>query len=206
LQEAALLGDLQPQKRLPAIQARQDHQPQKRLPTIQAWQGGNRVSDKSRTVEEVLSLLTQTPPRLTEICAGVQAVHLHTAPVTGEWSANEVLAHLRSCADVWGDCIATILAEDKPTIRAINPRSWIKRTNYPELEFGASLEAFIGQRAKLLAVLQSLPPESWARSATITGAGAPLERTLLSFAYRLGVHERPHVKQIATAIKMVQSV
>jgi len=37
---------------------------------------------------------------------------------------------------MWGTYMATIVAEDRPTIRAINPTTWIKSTNYPELEFG----------------------------------------------------------------------
>ena len=60
-----------------------------------------------------------------------------------------------------GDCIATILAEDRPTIRAVNPRTWIKKTDYPNLEFRPSLRAFTTQRADLLAVLKALPPEGW---------------------------------------------
>ena len=90
----------------------------------------------------------------------------------------------------------TILAEDAPTIRAINPTTWIKQTNYPELEFQSSLRSFAAQRAELLAVLQSLPDEGWLRKATVTGAGKVLERTVLFYAQWLATHERTHVKQI----------
>ena len=58
-------------------------------------------------------------------------------PIPRGWSATEILAHLRSCADVWGDCIAAILAEDRPTLRAINPTTWIDRTNYRETDVRA---------------------------------------------------------------------
>ena len=99
-----------------------------------------------------------------------------------------------------GDCIATILAEDRPTIRAVNPRTWIKKTDYPNLEFRPSLRAFSRQRAKLLAVLKPLPPKAWARSATVTGAGKPLQRTVLPYARWLTNHERSHVKHIARLV------
>ncbi|MDQ3467526.1 MAG: DinB family protein, partial [Chloroflexota bacterium] len=113
-----------------------------------------------------------------------------------EWSANDVLAHLRASADVWGNCIAAIIAEERPTLRAVNPRTWIKQTDYLELEFRPSLRAFATQRADLLAVLEPLPPEGWSRAATVTGAGKVLERTVLFYARWLAGHERPHVKQI----------
>ena len=116
-----------------------------------------------------------------------------------------MLAHLRACADVWGACITTMLAEDMPTLRAINPRAWIKRTDYLDLDFQPSLAAFARQRAELVAILQPLPRAAWSRAATVTGAGKPLERTVLSYARRMAGHERPHVKQIeriVTSLRM----
>ena len=114
-----------------------------------------------------------------------------------EWSANEVLAHLRACADVWGAAIATILDEDHPTIRAVNPRTWIDSTDYVQQAFGASLRAFTKQRVELMARLRPLTPEDWLRSATITGAGRPLQWSVQSYADRMAVHERSHIKQPA---------
>jgi hypothetical protein len=101
---------------------------------------------------------------------------------------------------MWGKYIATIVAEDRPTIRAMNPTTWIKSTNYPELEFALSLRAFTKQRAELLALLRPLPKAGWSRSATVTGAGRPRERTVLDYARWLANHERSHVKQIARIV------
>ena len=86
-------------------------------------------------------------------------------------------------------------------LRPIDPRTWIKQTDYPELEFRSSLQAFTIQRAGLLSVLEHLPHEAWVRAATVTGAGRVLERTVLSYAQWLATHERPHVKQIARISK-----
>jgi hypothetical protein len=149
------------------------------------------------TIEQVLALLVATPPRLAALTADLSPVQLRTAPADGEWSANEVLAHLRACADVWGGCIATILAEDMPRLRGVNPRAWIKKTNYRDLDFRPSLRAFAMQRAELLAVLESLPPEGWSRAAMVTDmVGKVFERTVLDYAQRLARHERTHLKQI----------
>ncbi len=98
---------------------------------------------------------------------------------------------------MWGGYIAMIVAEDRPTINAMNPTTWIKSTNYRELEFGPSLRAFSRQRAGLLSLLRALPRSGWSRSATVTGAGRPLEKTVLDYAHRLANHERSHVKHIA---------
>ena len=144
----------------------------------------------------MLTLLAATPPRLAALTAGVAPAHLETVPTPEGWSATEVLAHLRACADVWGNCIMAMLAEERPTLRAVNPRTWIKQTDYLEWAFGPSLRAFATQRAELLAVLDRLPLEGWSRAATVTGAGTVLERTVRFYAQWLVLHERPHVKQV----------
>ncbi len=115
-----------------------------------------------------------------------------------------MLAHLRSCADVWGNCITTLLHQDKPTIRTVNPTTWIKNTNYLEQGFRPSLQAFTVQRAKLLEVLKPLPAKTWSRSATVTGAGSPLVWTVQSYAQRLARHERPHWKQIRRIVEALR--
>jgi uncharacterized damage-inducible protein DinB len=157
-------------------------------------------------LDEVLRLLANTSGRIAELTADVPAELPATRPATTEWSVNEILAHLRSCADVWGDCIALLLSQDHPTLRAINPRQWIKRTDYPVQAYQASLRAFTDQRDKLLPVVQRLTPEQWARTATIRGAGSPLEKDEFSIAHRLALHERSHFAHIARTVQAVQAM
>jgi len=159
------------------------------------------VARQLMTIEQILSILRQTPDRLTELTAGVIGSQLHVAPEPGEWSVAEVLAHLRSCADVWGDVIETIVVTDHPTIRAVNPTTWIKTTDYREIEFARSLQAFTEQRHRLLGLMGHLPNDGWSRSATVLGAGNPLELTVRSYADRLARHERTHWRQVAKTVK-----
>ena len=151
-----------------------------------------------------MTLLAATPARLAALTAGLEPAQLQTPPHPEEWSANAVLAHLRACADMWGGAIVAMLAQDRPTLRAVNPRTWIKQTDYLELEFQPSLRAFATQRAELLVVLEPLAPAGWARAATVTGAGKVLERTVLFYARWLAGHERPHIKQIERIVNAMQ--
>ena len=86
----------------------------------------------------VMRLLEENPRRIASLTACLTPAHLRTPPGPDEWSANEVLAHLRSCADVWGGYIEKILDHDAPKIRAVSPRRWINRTDYREQEFESS--------------------------------------------------------------------
>jgi len=158
------------------------------------------MPSRSLTIKQILTVLAETPPRIAALTAGLAPAQLHTTSNPGEWSANDVLAHLRACADMWGDSIVTIIAEDRPTIRAVNPTTWIKKTDYLEQEFQPSLHAFATQRTDLMAVLETLAHEDWSRAATVTGAGKPLVQTVHTYAQRLARHERPHLKQIARIV------
>ena len=156
--------------------------------------------DRPLSIDQVLTQLKEQPQAIAALTAGLPRARLHRPPSRGEWSVNDVLAHLRSCADMWGKYIATIIAEDRPTIRAMNPTTWIKSTNYPEMEFSPSMRAFARQRAELLALLRPLPEPAWSRSAAVTGAGRPRERTVLDYARWLANHERTHVRHIARIV------
>jgi hypothetical protein len=159
------------------------------------------MTDQYLAIEKILMILKETPQRLAKLTARLDSAQLHTAPGAGEWSVSEVLAHLRACNEVWGGYyIMTILAQENPTIKAINPRTWIKNTDYLEQEFRSSLRTFTKQRKKLLAVLEPLPPKDWMRTNILIGAGKPLQQTLLSHADGLARHERAHLKQIEHTI------
>lgn len=155
------------------------------------------MARKLMSIERCLDLLAATPVRFSELTKDLTSDQLRVRPSREQWSANEVLAHVRACVDARGECIPRIIAEEQPTIRTVNPLRLIKHTNYLELDFRRSFRAFARQRAELLALLKALPPDSWERKATITGAGAVRQRSVLFYADWLADHERSHFKQIA---------
>jgi uncharacterized damage-inducible protein DinB len=163
------------------------------------------VRDNTLTIEHLLTMLAEAPQRIAALTADLPPARLHATPSEDEWSANDILAHLRACADVWGGSIVTMVREDHPTIRAISPRTWIRDTDYADRAFRPSFGAYSQQRTELVAFLEALTPEEWARGGTFTGAGRILERTVLSEASAIVNHERPHVNQIERIVNMCSS-
>jgi DinB superfamily len=159
--------------------------------------------DTPLTIEQILALLAAMPAHLADLTQGLSPAQLVAPPEPGEWSARDVLAHLRACSDMWGKYILLILNEDRPTFKAVNPTTWIKQTDYPQQEFQPSLQAFAAQRSDLLAILQPLAPDAWYRSAMVTGAGKPLERTVFTYAQWLANHERSHIRQVKNIVATV---
>jgi hypothetical protein len=163
------------------------------------------MTSTSPTIEQMMASLREAPAQIAALSEGLTAAQLRAAPAEGEWSMVWVLAHLRACADMWGEAMMRIIAEDRPAFQAVNPRAWIKKTEYPRLEFAPSFAAFCGQRRELLSVLEGLPPEGWARTATVRVWGATYERSALDYAERLARHERSHVRQIARTVEAVRA-
>jgi hypothetical protein len=141
--------------------------------------------------EGVLSLLAETPRRIAAAAAGHSAAELALPLATGEWSAVQILAHLRGCADVWPATIYAMLRADNPVLPLHAPREWARKKGYARLDFYRSFQVFIQEREELLRVLTGLPPASWLRGAQIGGR----RHTVFSQARRLALHEEVHCAQ-----------
>ena len=161
--------------------------------------------DTPLTNEQIIAALSAAPARLAELTAGLSPEQLLAPPAAGEWSARDVLAHLRACADVWGGYIAKILREERPAIRAVSPRTWIKQTVYLRQDFAPSLAAFSAQRSGLLALLRSLAPQDWQRLAVVTAVGKTQERSLYTYAQWIANHERSHLRQVEEIVAALQA-
>lgn len=148
-------------------------------------------------IEKYLYLLEETPQRLLKSTKSVDETRLQQRTAKEQWSVNDILAHLRACADVWGDSIDAMLAEEHPTVPYRHPRQWIKKTDYPELPFHESLKAFTAQRKQLLKALKRLSLEDWSRAATIQGR----EHTVFTQVRRMAMHENVHCEQIESLLQ-----
>ena len=166
--------------------------------------GGQRLPGaraNASKIQVVLTVLSETPQQIARVARGHSARRLHRKPAADAWSAQEIVAHLRACAEVWGGSIDRMLAEDHPTIRYVSPRGWIKKTDYLQQSFRETLRAFAGQRTALVGTLSKLNASSWARRATFTGTTAGREATVLDYARRIADHEVGHLDQLRRTIK-----
>jgi uncharacterized damage-inducible protein DinB len=152
-------------------------------------------------IEHVLTLLSGTPRDIARIVKGLSERQLQRQPHTDAWSAQQVVAHLRACADAYGHWITRMLAEDHPTIRYVSPRGWIRKTDYLQHNFSETLDGFSKERSRLLAVLTTLKPGEWARGATFTGTVSGRNGTVLSYAARMANHEVGHLDQIRRTVR-----
>lgn len=150
--------------------------------------------------EEYLQILADTPLRLAAASQGIEDARLSFKADQRSWSANDILAHLRACADVWGNCIQVMLAQEHPIIPYISPRTFIRKTDYPKQAFHSSLAAFTRQREELLRVLQAMDLDGWSRGGVLDDHHRLLEHTVFSTARRLAKHELEHCEQLESML------
>ena len=148
-------------------------------------------------IEKHLKLLEEIPRRIKSVTHELDDAHLQFKTDKKSWSVNDILAHLRSCSDLWTHSIYAMLAEHEPVFSDIDERKWAKVTRYAELPFAESFQAFSFQRENLLRVLKSLPFESWEKSAIIFER----KHTVFTQARRMTKHKNEHYAQIESLLR-----
>jgi len=143
-------------------------------------------------IDDMLRIHAETPGKFLMVSDRLTEDQLITRLDPDAWSANDILAHLRACADVWGRDIQAMLERDSPTLRHISPRTYIRKTNYLVLEFRASLQEFIEQRNLLMKKLKRLEENDWSLGAQIENR----QHTVFSHVRRMAQHELGHWQQL----------
>lgn len=156
------------------------------------------------TVDEIMAILPATVPRIALATNGLNDAQLVARPDPAEWSATELLAHMRAAQDVLGASIIRILREDRPAWRRLSPRERQRKGGYNDWAFHPAFEAFTNGRAELLTVLEPVKTEDWERVALVTVApGRSVEQTASFFGDWLAGHERDHLEQLERTIDLV---
>ena len=151
----------------------------------------------SAEIEQFLELLREAPRRIAAATGGVAESRLYLRTREEPWSVSDILAHLRASADVRGKFIQSMLTQENPTLRYLSPRTYIKKTNYVELAFPESFQAYKKQRNELLNTLKDLSIQEWSRSAIIKDR----PESVFSYTLYLTQHETAHCEQIEELLK-----
>jgi DinB superfamily len=156
----------------------------------------------SDQIQKHLEILEDSLHRISVLTGGLDESELRWTPQSMAWSAIEILAHLRSCADIWTYSIFAMLVEDNPSLAQMDERKWAKTAGYSKHPFVDSFQAYKLQRAVLLMVLRDLPVGSWSRSAQIEGR----KHTVFSQTRRMAMHEVEHCVQLEELILPIHPI
>jgi hypothetical protein len=131
--------------------------------------------------------------------AGLSAEAWHRRPEPEEWSAGEILCHLRDVElEVNLPRLQRILTEQDPFLSAVDPDGWAEPRGYRQQAGPEALVRFTEARMELVSMLEDLKPESWGKPARHSLLGP----TRLSEIYSVAAeHDLLHLAQLRRTIR-----
>ncbi len=115
-------------------------------------------------------------------------------PEPGSWSVAEIICHLRDLDhDVHLPRMRSILSEDDPFVEASDTDRWAIERGYASQSGPEALASLVSLRVQMLAELEALPAEAWARPARHALLGPTTLAEVLSIA---ADHERLHLADL----------
>jgi hypothetical protein len=149
--------------------------------------------DRTQHIHDLLTRLVSVPARIARAVSGWTEPQLHATPGDGQWSAADILAHLRASDDIVTPRVYMMLVRDDPPLPAYDERRWAAVAGYAGADFHGSLHLFGLRRAELVAVLHRAAPADWDRSGLHEERG---RISVLELIRRFVEHEEEHCAQL----------
>lgn len=102
---------------------------------------------------------------------GFTAEMLTAHPLSGKWSAAEIVQHLADSEMTSAIRIRRLLVEDKPVIAGYDEALYATRLRYNERDIAPALEAFCAARSTTVQLLERMTEDDWRREGTHSDSG-----------------------------------
>lgn len=156
------------------------------------------VLDRPLERAEVLAGLAATPVRLRELLDGVGVDAVSRPREPGEWSAFQVLCHMRDIALVYSGRFRWMALDDDPMMPNYDENAWVANTTDTPADIPAMLASFEASREELLRLLSRLPEAGWERSGRHEIMGTLY---LDEYVRHQLAHEEGHLRELAAALQ-----
>ncbi|HEV8140794.1 MAG TPA: DinB family protein [Pyrinomonadaceae bacterium] len=126
------------------------------------------------TPEERQLLIAQYKAGFDEVSrnlAGFPANLLTAHPISGKWSAAEIVHHLADSETTSSLRLRRLLVEDHPLIQGYDQDQYAVMLRYNEREIAPSLEAFRAARATTAQLIDMMTEADWHREGTHSESG-----------------------------------
>ncbi len=121
------------------------------------------------------------------------AKFLSAHPVSGKWSAREIVHHLADSESTSAHRLRKLLVEDRPVIQGYDQDKFAIHLRYNEREVGPALDAFRAARATTAQLLALMSDDDWQREGEHTESGRYTAETWLVI---YADHAHNHAAQI----------
>ncbi len=140
----------------------------------------------------VIDALKSTPPALRLAVRRLKGGQI-VQSAGADWSALEVVRHVRAADAILAPRIWQVLVRDRPALPSFDERLWAELIASANVPVDAQLAAFAIHRAELTALLRTLTPDQWGRVGVHETTG---EQSALQMCAHIAEHEAEHLAQI----------
>jgi hypothetical protein len=145
------------------------------------------------TPVSTLATLRSTPAVLGSLSQELTASQWSRQTQPGEWRLAEIVCQLRDVdTEVNIPRLKKILQEDNPFLPGMDTDRWIKERQYHLQDGPQALQSFIASRLDLIALLDTLQPTGWQRTARHSYFG---RTDVVELVRIIALHDRMHIQQ-----------
>jgi len=159
--------------------------------SVEAWFGAS--------ADERLARLARTPDQVASALDGRREPALRRRPAPDAWAPTEIVCHLRDAEELFGERVATILANDEPALPDAGPAErWAHERQYARHDPARALEHFRRRRGESVETLIALPAAEWQRGGEHRARG---RLTIDMLVAHMAWHDDNHLEQLTRALE-----
>jgi hypothetical protein len=149
------------------------------------------------TADEQLARMSRTVADFAAAIRGASDPQLSKRPDDKNWSAKEVVCHMRDTEESFMQRFQIIIAMDDPKLFPAEPDRWATERQYLRNDTAEALDAFRARREESLRFFRELRPEQWERAGVHATRG---RITLRDFVGLMAWHDDNHLDQLKRAL------
>ncbi len=150
------------------------------------------------STEEQMARMERTADDFAAAIKDVPDAVLSRRPDGKNWSAKEVVCHIRDTEESFMARFQTIMAMDEPTFLPVEPDRWAADRQYLRNDGAEALQAFRTRRDESLKFLLGLKPDQWERGGIHATRG---RMTIKDFVALMAWHDDNHLDQLKRALQ-----
>ena len=151
---------------------------------------------------DAIKVQRTTAPKLKKLTRGLIPKELKWKPEPGKWSIAEIVAHLADVEIVASWRMRSVLGANGTTIQPFDQDTWASVFHYAKRDVNQSLEVLRVLRENNLAMLKSLPRESWDNYGIHAERG---KETIAHLARMFAGHDTNHILQVERIAAQLKS-
>ncbi|HEX6774252.1 MAG TPA: DinB family protein [Methylomirabilota bacterium] len=149
------------------------------------------------TLDEQLARMERTVNDYAAVVKNASDAQLTKRPDPTNWSAKEVICHVRDIEESFMMRFLSIMAMDDPKFLPVEPDRWAVERQYQRNDVPEALAALKTRREETLRFLRGLKPEQWERGGIHATRG---RMTIKDFVELMAWHDDNHLDQLKRAL------